>query len=244
MEIGEIYEEDDFIIKLTIEGTSYEGVEVRVNDPNKTVREQISSIIDVFGLPKRDNGGYPIQYLLVQMMEDGVEFDVLELEDEYGREYALVDYNIQTDDHLHLISVPIPGTLWADLFYIKTFKVGFFSYKKLEQFADSPEHGFATSRYASANDAVFNICNKLNLGDPSGYYLTKVSKVGYKNIDLKYLEIFDKDYNRISLDDHFKEEDRILTKRPVLFLMPKSGISKSTYNKLKRIYNKKLYNRH
>lgn len=105
----EMYEDDDFIINLTIDGTSYEEVEVKVTDPNKTVRDQIASIIAVFELPKLDNGGNPIQYLLGQIMDDGEEPEIFEFEDEDGREQALIDYNVQPGDHLHLISVPIAG---------------------------------------------------------------------------------------------------------------------------------------
>ena len=50
----EMYEDDDFIINLTIDGTSYEEVEVKVSDPNKTIRDQIASIVAVFELPKLD----------------------------------------------------------------------------------------------------------------------------------------------------------------------------------------------
>ncbi len=103
------FEDDEFIINLTIDGTSYEEVEVKVTDPNKTVRDQIASIVAVFELPKLDNGGNPIQYLLGQIMDDGEEPEILEFEDEEGREQALIDYNIQPGDHLHLISVPIAG---------------------------------------------------------------------------------------------------------------------------------------
>ena len=56
----EMYEDDEFIINLTIDGTSYEEVEVKVTDPNKTIRDQIASIVAVFELPKLDNGGNPI----------------------------------------------------------------------------------------------------------------------------------------------------------------------------------------
>ena len=105
----EIYDEEEFIINLTIDGTEFEEVEVKVTDPNKTIRDQITSIVSVFELPKIDNGGNPIQYLLGQIMEEGEEPEILEFEDEDGREQALVDYNIQPGDHLHLISVPIAG---------------------------------------------------------------------------------------------------------------------------------------
>lgn len=103
------FDADEFIINLTIDGTAYEEIEVKVTDPNKTIRDQISSIVAVFELPKLDNGGNPIQYLLGQIMDDGDEPEILEFEDEDGREQALIDYNIQPGDHLHLISVPIAG---------------------------------------------------------------------------------------------------------------------------------------
>ena len=53
------YDDDEFIINLTIDGTSYEETEVKVTDPNKTIRDQIASIVAVFELPKLDNGGTP-----------------------------------------------------------------------------------------------------------------------------------------------------------------------------------------
>lgn len=105
----DFYDDEEFIINLTIDGTSYEEVEVKVTDPNKTIRDQISSIVQVFDLPKMDNGGNPIQYLLGQMLEDSEEPEILDFEDEDGREQCLMDYNVQSGDHLHLISVPIAG---------------------------------------------------------------------------------------------------------------------------------------
>ena len=109
MATEEMYEDDEFIINLTIDGTEFEEVEVKVTDPNKTIRDQITSIVSVFELPKIDNGGNPIQYLLGQIMEEGEEPEILEFEDEDGREQTLIDYNIQPGDHLHLISVPLAG---------------------------------------------------------------------------------------------------------------------------------------
>jgi hypothetical protein len=106
---NEEFYEDEFIINLTIDGTSFEEVEVKVTDPTKTIRDQISSIVHVFDLSKMDNGGNPIQYLLAQVIEDDAEPNILEFEDEDGREQNLMDYNIQPGDHLHLISVPIAG---------------------------------------------------------------------------------------------------------------------------------------
>ena len=45
MATEEMYEDDEFIINLTIDGTEFEEVEVKVTDPNKTIRDQISSIV-------------------------------------------------------------------------------------------------------------------------------------------------------------------------------------------------------
>ena len=101
--------DEEFIINLTIVGTSYEEVEVKVTDPNKTIRDQINSIVQVFELPKMDNGGNPIQYLLGQILEEDDEPKILDFEDEDGREQCLMDYNVQPGDHLHLISQPIAG---------------------------------------------------------------------------------------------------------------------------------------
>lgn len=108
MENEEFYE-DEFIVNLSIDGTSYEEVEVKITDPHKTIRDLINSIVRKFELPKLDNGGNPIQYLLGQILEDDNEHKTLEFEDEDGREQCLLDYNIQPGDHLQLISVPIAG---------------------------------------------------------------------------------------------------------------------------------------
>ena len=104
------YYDDEFIINLSIEGSSLEEVEVKVTDPQKTIRDQISSIVQVFELPKMDNGGNPIQYLLGQVLDDDEEPKILDFEDEDGREQCLLDYNIQPGDRLQLISVPIAGS--------------------------------------------------------------------------------------------------------------------------------------
>lgn len=105
----EEFYEDEFIINLTIDGTEYEEVEVKVTDPYKTIRDQISSIVQVFELPKMDGGGNPMEYRLGQMLDDEDEPEILHFEDEDGREQCLMDYNIQPGDHLHLISIPIAG---------------------------------------------------------------------------------------------------------------------------------------
>ena len=103
------FDDNDFVINLTIDGTGYEDIEVRVADPNKTIRDQINSIIRVFELPKKDNGGNCLQYLLGQVIEDEDEPKIFDFEDEDGREQCLLDYNVQPGDCLHLLSVPIAG---------------------------------------------------------------------------------------------------------------------------------------
>lgn len=105
---NEDFFEDELIIILSIDGTEYDEVEVKVTNPNNTIGDQIKSIVQVFELPKIDGGGNPIQYLLGRT-QDGDEDEILELEDENGREMALVDYNVQSGDRLHMISVPIAG---------------------------------------------------------------------------------------------------------------------------------------
>lgn len=101
---AEVISDNKFIINLTIDGTSFEGVEVIVPEPNKTLREQINRIVSVFELPVMDTCGNPMQFLLGQIM--GEELVILELKDEDGREQCLMDYNVQSGDYLHLIPVP------------------------------------------------------------------------------------------------------------------------------------------
>ena len=100
--------DDGFSIYLTIEGSSYEGVELPLEDPNETIRNQITGIVKRFKLPNIDNSGTPIMYMLGQL-NDADELEILAFEDEDGREQSLLDYNIQPRDHLHLISFLIAG---------------------------------------------------------------------------------------------------------------------------------------
>ena len=99
-------QDGDFIIRLTIDGSEYEEVELKIQDPYKSLREQVESIVNVFELPKMDGGGNPVQYLLGL---DDDDLTILDYEDEYGRELILEDYNVLSGDLLHLISVPIAG---------------------------------------------------------------------------------------------------------------------------------------
>lgn len=84
MAIEEMYEWDEFIIRLTIEGTDVVEEEVLVTDPNKTIRDQVASIVSVFELPETDCGGNPIEYLLGQIMDEGEEPEILEFEMKTG----------------------------------------------------------------------------------------------------------------------------------------------------------------
>jgi len=108
MESNEFFKEQ-LIVYLTIESTSYQEVEVEITDPNKTVRDQIDSIVQVFQLPKMDAGGNPIRYLLGKSEEDSSDPTILEQEDEDGLEKCMADYDIQRGDHLQLISEVIAG---------------------------------------------------------------------------------------------------------------------------------------
>ncbi|MBD5311866.1 MAG: hypothetical protein HDS13_06880 [Bacteroides sp.] len=227
---------DDFIISLTIEGTEYKDIEVKVTNPNLPIKQQIEAIINIFELSKLDNAGRPLQYLLGQIMDDGEEPEILEFEDEDGREQALTDYNIQPSDHLYLSSFPLPGTLFADLFYIQ--RKRFFSIERVDLMQYGGPHGsFATSTYV--RNAIERICQECDLGNPDNYILTKIKRIMYDDIDFEYLFTQDNKYKQIYVDDYFNESDWTLTEQPVLFLLPKTGISKRIYKKLKNIYNGK-----
>jgi len=110
----EVLNEKDFIINLTIDGTEYEDVEVKVTKPELSIREQIQRIIDVFELPKVDSRGNPRPYGLGQILEDEDEPAVLEFLDEAGNTQSLIDYNIKNGDHLHLLEPPLYGCFWED----------------------------------------------------------------------------------------------------------------------------------
>jgi hypothetical protein len=109
MENEKNYYDDAFVITLTLPGTQYEEVEVEVTNPMSTISDQINRIVEVFELPKMDNGGVPIRYLLGQIVEEGEEPTIFEFMDDEGRELTLADYNVQPGDHLELTSEPIAG---------------------------------------------------------------------------------------------------------------------------------------
>ena len=100
---------DDFIIILSIEGTEFEEVEVKVEDPYRTIRELINNIIKEFELPKMDNGGIPIEYLLGRPGDGDEDAFIFQFEDENGYEQNLLDYNVQPGDSLSLVRNIIAG---------------------------------------------------------------------------------------------------------------------------------------
>ncbi|MBR6981771.1 MAG: hypothetical protein IKH88_18335 [Prevotella sp.] len=101
--------EDDFIINLSIEGSSFEEVEVKVEDPNRNIRDLINNIVREFELPKMDNGGAPIEYMLGQVLPDEEEPKIFHFEDEDGYELCLLDYDVKPGDHLSLVRNIIAG---------------------------------------------------------------------------------------------------------------------------------------
>ena len=106
---NERFYDEDYIINLTIDGTPFQNVEVKVTEPNKTIRNQIDRIVQVFDLPKSYNGGTPIQYLLGRMLKDRDEPEILDFEDEEGQPETLLNYDIKSGDRLCLISPPLYG---------------------------------------------------------------------------------------------------------------------------------------
>lgn len=93
-------------VRLNIECTQFEDVEVLVTNPHKTIRKQIDSIVKVFDLPRTDNCGNAIQYLLGILRDDNEEPDIFDFEDEDGKEHSISGYNIQPGDHLCLFAIP------------------------------------------------------------------------------------------------------------------------------------------
>jgi hypothetical protein len=103
----EMYD-DEFIIYLSIEGTEFEEVEVKVEDPYKSIREAIDSIVSVFELPKMDNGGMPIQYMLGTINSERGEKEIFPFADKNGQECALIEH-VHSGQKLDLVRNIIPG---------------------------------------------------------------------------------------------------------------------------------------
>lgn len=102
-------EDDSLIIYLTIDGTSIENDEVTITNPSQPLSGLINRIINAFLLPTVSDEGAPIRYLIGHLTEENEPPEILELEDECGREQSLLDYNIQSGDQLYLITTPVPG---------------------------------------------------------------------------------------------------------------------------------------
>lgn len=102
------HNKDELIISLTVEYPKCEEVEVKIANPNKSIRATIDKMIDVFQLPKTDRFGSQIPYVL-GIYEEFEEHIVLDFEDESGNAQSLLDYDIQSGDHLVLFAVPYMG---------------------------------------------------------------------------------------------------------------------------------------
>ena len=100
--------EKDFVIILTVKGTSYEEVEIKITDPSKSIRQLIFEIVNALGLPKTDKGGNPVRYMLGSDAGDD-EPKIMEFKDENGIEQSLFDYNIYSGCHLCLLTLHIAG---------------------------------------------------------------------------------------------------------------------------------------
>ena len=106
------FQSNPFIVNLSIDGTEYEEVEVAVSNPEKTIRQQIESIIRVFDLPVKGYDGTPIDYFLAKMLisDNEEEPHVMEFEDEDGNEMTLMDYDVKSGDHIALMRLVLYGS--------------------------------------------------------------------------------------------------------------------------------------
>ena len=95
--------DDDFIVKLSIEGTNYENVEVQVTDPGLPIHDLINNIIREFSLPRMNEAGAPIEYCLFIEGEPGI----LEAKDENDHKFCLLDYDVKPGIHLLLVRKPV-----------------------------------------------------------------------------------------------------------------------------------------
>lgn len=243
---SEIYIDDGFYVFLTIEGTSFKEVKVKVTDPNKTIRDQIASIVAVFELPLIDGGGNPIQYWLGQMLDDVEEPTILEFEDEDGREQSLIDYNIQPGDHLYLLTVPICGGILSYIYVIKHHKLGFIKWQTLI----SPNRLKGAFNglyrlYGSINNFKKNLSEELNLKDIDDYFLAELTEspdggLYYKVLNPYYYYNGNRfcPYGDASTFAHaynfnvFSLSDKYLY--PTLVLIPITGVSSRILKKIKQ----------
>lgn len=230
------YDDDKFIINLTIDGTAFEEVEVKVTEPQKTIRDQIARIIAVFDLPKVDNGGCLVQYLLGIEMEDG-EPEIFEFEDEDGREKTLIDYNVLPGDHLHLVSVPIPGSLWSNIVIVKTIDLKLLRFQRIQIYEFDNNRNIDVCRlYGWVNNIVNNFISRFRLNSNCQYYLAKLNR-GSDGMKLFFLNGEEGHINnKKSIFDYEKELSPENNEFPTLVLFPTTGISPRIMRKIEKYY--------
>lgn len=98
--------DSELIVTLKI---GEEENEVMIEDLNKTIRDEVATIVNVFNLPKLDGGGNPVIYELYKIEPGNPEGILLRTEDENGDEMAMIDFDIKRGDYLELVQVPIAG---------------------------------------------------------------------------------------------------------------------------------------
>lgn len=98
---------ESFFIILTIEGTNLKHIEFRVDNPQRPLIEQVNAIVQRYQLPSVDGDGIPIQYFWGQIVENDGKIEILNFENEDGREMVFEDYGIQSGSHLQLLPVLI-----------------------------------------------------------------------------------------------------------------------------------------
>lgn len=106
---SDILKDDDrFNILIDIEGSDISDQEITI-DPYLSIRELRDEVVKAFHLPRFDNWENPIQYLLGFPGQHEEDPEILDFEDEDGREQCIMDYAVQPGDRFILLSVPIAG---------------------------------------------------------------------------------------------------------------------------------------
>lgn len=102
---------DASYIKLTMDGinTVIESLDIEFVNPCPIfIRELVDNMVSTYELPKTNDDGVPIQYMLgLENKYDGedAELIILEFTDDEGNELTLSDYDVKPDAHFHLIGV-------------------------------------------------------------------------------------------------------------------------------------------
>ena len=227
---------NDFIIYLTIEGTEYKDIEVKVGNPNLTIKQQINSIVNVFELPLDiNNGGHPYQYLLGHIIDDGEEIEILEFEDEDGREQSFYDYNIRPGDKLHLFAELVCGGIWCNIIVIKTINILFFRYQYFKIFKVDDNNWDICRLWGSPENHIQDLITYLKLNNKRQYYLAKINS---EDDEIKLFFLNGKTNNGKQQTSVFTYYDILKSqdgKYPYLLLYPITGMSKRTFKKLNKI---------